>query len=81
MVIRKMQISEKEMKEYADAVSKEIFGKSLTKLVFTESFTLRLSLIARLNADELDVYTYHKINEYVKNIVFPDNRTKKTKVN
>ena len=71
---KKMRISEKEIKIYANAVSEEIFNKKLSELVFTESTTLKLSLIARLNCEEIDEDTYHQVNNYINKLVFYDNR-------
>jgi len=69
-----MKIPRSEIKSYANAVSKEIFKKNLSDLLFTESVTLRLSLIMRVHSNEIDEDTYRQVDTYVKNIVFPDNR-------
>jgi len=69
-----MKIPQNEIKSYANAVSNDIFGKNLSKLIKPESTTLRLSLIVRLNCDEIDLTTYRQVDDYVKNILFPDPR-------
>jgi len=56
-----MNITKKEVDEYLDAVSKEIFRKPLNQLNIENIQTLKLSLIFRKRNEELDEETYNII--------------------
>lgn len=74
-----MKISQKEVKDYADGISNNIFSKPVKELNYVESITLHLSFVSQNYHDIIDDEIYYQIDEFLKDIVFPDTRKKQTK--
>ena len=71
-MVKKMKIPLNDIKQYANAVSKEIFRKPFCDLAKHQVAVLRLSLIVRLNSDEIDQDTYRQIDTHIKRYVQPE---------